>query len=112
MIDFSHEHRCRVSAKTLIESARAAIGTCHYDRLTGEDFYHAHALLQGAEDLLDFPPRKIGTNFERFSRADLAYEEYKKTDEGVANGGDPMKFAYWLYAKPIEDAGKGAGDGK
>lgn len=107
MIDFSHEHRCRVSAKTLIESARAAIGTCHYDRLTGDDFYRAHALLQGAEDLLDLPPRTIQTNFERFNRVDLAYEEYKTTDEGVANGGNPMKFAHWLYSKPSEVADNG-----
>lgn len=107
MIDFSHEHRCRVSAKTLIESARAAIGTFHYDRLTSDDFYRAHALLQGAEDLLDFPPRKIQTNFEKFSQADLAYDAYKKTDEGVSNGGDPIKFAYWLYSKPFEGTEKG-----
>ena len=107
MIDFTHEYRCRVSAKTLIERARAAIGTCHYDRLTGEDFNRAHALLQGAEDLLDFPPHKIKTNFERFNRVDLAYEEYKKTDEGMANCGDPMKFAYWLYSEPSEDIKKG-----
>ena len=107
MIDFSHEHRCRVSAKTLIESARAAIGTCHYDRLTGEDFYRAHALLQGAEDLLDFKQRDVKTNFERFSRVDLAYEAYKKTKEGITNNGDPMKFAYWLYSEPFEDEVKG-----